>query len=261
MPFFQSGEDLLYYEEKGDGPPLFFVPPPALGTEPFRQQKETLSRKFRVVSFDPAGTGRSPSNARKEHSVQEWSADILALADHLALDKILLCGYSLGGSASQEFAAAFPERIKGLILLCTFPEVNTAFLSAKIQLGEWAAGHDFRSLLARVLSVSHTSRQDNRSGLKERILRSNTSLVRSMYYHGRHYKATERLTEITCPVTYIYGEWDPIARPYVNMYRRFLSHAEIVKISGAFHQLPTRNTEEVNAIIAGKYAEQKGEDK
>lgn len=257
MPFFESRRGPLYYEETGNGPPLFFIPPPALGTESFLQQKEDLSAKFHVISFDPAGTGRSPDHGRREYTIEEWTEDILSLADHLQIEKILLCGYSLGGSPSQEFAVSYPERIKSLILICTFPEVTTMFLSAKIRMGEWTAGRDFRALLAEGLAFSHTKRKDNREGIRNRIHLSRPELVRSMYFHGRHYRVTDRLEKITCPVTFMYGAFDPVARPYADLYRAHLPHAEIVKISGAFHQLPTQNTREVNAIITGMFAERR----
>ncbi|PYZ92641.1 hypothetical protein CR194_13315 [Salipaludibacillus keqinensis] len=188
MPFFQSGEGALYYEETGTGPSLLFIPPPALGTESFRQQKEVLSERFRVVSFDPIGTGRSPDHGRREYTIEEWTNDILSLADHLDLEKVLLCGYSLGGSPCQEFALSYPERIKGIILLCSFPEVSTVFLSAKIRIGEWLALKDFRTVMGEGIAISHTKRKDK---LGSGLFRSLVPITKPAgwvgYYQSPHF--------------------------------------------------------------------------
>ncbi|WP_187254491.1 alpha/beta fold hydrolase [Alkalicoccus halolimnae] len=255
MPYFTSKGFSLYYETIGEGPPLVFLPPPALGVSAFIQQKESLKKDFQVITFDPLGTGRSSSGAEKNYSIEEWTDDLLALADHLKLDKIIPCGYSLGGLPAQLFALNYPQRTKALILTCTFPEVSTKLLAGKIKSGEWTMFEDLRGLLSRVLAITHTKRKDNQKALQKSIYSSSSEIVKNMYRSGRRFSVTGRLPEITCPVTYIYGKFDPLVRPYVKFYRMLVPDLQIVKIAGGLHQLPTRNTDELNAIIRSHYRE------
>jgi pimeloyl-ACP methyl ester carboxylesterase len=254
MPYFTSKGYSLYYESIGEGPPLVLIPPPALGTSAFIQQKESLKQNFQVITFDPLGNARS-SGARKNYSIEDWTDDILTLANHLKLDKIIPCGYSLGGTPAQLFALTYPERTKALILICTFPEVSTKLLAGKIKIGEWTMFEDLRGLLSRALAKTHTKRKDNQKALQQSIYSSRSEIVKNMYYHGRYFSVTRRLPEITSPVTYIYGTFDPLVRPYVKLYSMLVPNLKLVKIAGGAHQLPTRNTDEINAIITSLYAE------
>ncbi|WP_018923314.1 alpha/beta fold hydrolase [Salsuginibacillus kocurii] len=254
MPYFYSNGIHLYYESVGSGPALVFIPPPALGAASFLQQQEGLKDHFQVITFDPIGNGNSSAGNKKTHSVKEWAEDVRALADHLELDNIIPCGYSMGGAAAQEFAVSYPHRTAGLVLICTFPEVSTWMLHAKIKIGEWTFEKDLRSLLAEGLAISHTNRKDNKHWLKKWVKRSYPTLVKNMYYQGRQYQVTDKLSTITCPVTYIYGRFDPVARPYIDLYKKHLPNFQFVKIPGTTHQIPTRAANEVNGIISGIYS-------
>jgi aminoacrylate hydrolase len=48
--------------------------------------------------------------------VQQWSDDLLALVDHLDIDRFHLVGHSTGGVISQMFAASHPDRTQSLVL-------------------------------------------------------------------------------------------------------------------------------------------------
>ena len=50
---------------------------------------------------------------------EDFSSDLIALMDHLKLDKAILCGLSMGGHISLQTAIRYPERVKSLILIGT----------------------------------------------------------------------------------------------------------------------------------------------
>jgi hypothetical protein len=65
-PFAQAGEFIelepgveIYYEQKGDGPTILFVPGWTFTTEVFVNQLDKLSASYRVVVIDPRSHGRS----------------------------------------------------------------------------------------------------------------------------------------------------------------------------------------------------------
>jgi pimeloyl-ACP methyl ester carboxylesterase len=111
----------LYYESHGAGEPLILIPGFASGAWAWFEQTEELSKTFRVITFDPRGVSRSAAdeNLAETISLHTIAADIADLLDFLQIEKANVLGVSFGGFVAQEFALAFPERLKKLILACT----------------------------------------------------------------------------------------------------------------------------------------------
>lgn len=65
-----------------------------------------------VIGFDRPGYGRS--TPRRGFRVLDLPEDVIALADHLKLDRFLVLGYSGGGPFALALAARHPERIAAI---------------------------------------------------------------------------------------------------------------------------------------------------
>jgi pimeloyl-ACP methyl ester carboxylesterase len=247
MPYFTSHSLKLYYEDTGTGPPLLLFPPPALGSSPFIPQQEALPDTIRLLTFHPRGNGYSETDGRE--TIASWADDAAALLDHLGIQQASLCGYSMGGAPVQDFAIRYPERTKSILLLCTFPEVNTKLLEKKITLGELLTQKRWTGFLGRALGTTHSARTDIEKTVWGTAEQSDPGAIRRLYTSGRFYSALPELASVHSPVYYIYGRWDPIALPYVNQYKALIPHVRLIRISEGFHQLPTRASSQVNSII------------
>ena len=85
----------LYYEVRGEGSPLVFVPGWTFTTEVFDHQIAHFSKSHQVVSFDPRSQGRSTVTLQgNDYATQ--SADCCKLMDHLDLKDPVLIGWSYG---------------------------------------------------------------------------------------------------------------------------------------------------------------------
>jgi pimeloyl-ACP methyl ester carboxylesterase len=75
------------------------------------------SRGVRVVVLDLLGHGRSdhPLHA-SDYRMDRYADQVVALLDHLGLDRAVLGGVSLGANVSLFAAVAAPERVEGLVL-------------------------------------------------------------------------------------------------------------------------------------------------
>ncbi|EME23637.1 alpha/beta fold hydrolase [Rhodococcus triatomae] len=73
-----------------------------------------VARGRRVIVADLRGHGRSAH--APSYRFDEFGADLLALCDHLALDRVDLVGHSLGGHAASLVAQAQPDRVRRLVL-------------------------------------------------------------------------------------------------------------------------------------------------
>lgn len=90
-----------------------------------------LSRHFRVYAIDPIYTHGKSILQSKVSTVSELLNWIDILLDGLDLKAINLCGISLGGWISAQYALARPEKIKRLALLApaaTFLRIRPEFL-------------------------------------------------------------------------------------------------------------------------------------
>src|SRR2546423_13405090 len=71
-----------------------------------------------VLRYDQRGHGGSPVPPGP-YSIEALGRDLLALLDRLHLDRVSLCGLSLGGMVGMWLAANAPDRIDRLVLCCT----------------------------------------------------------------------------------------------------------------------------------------------
>ena len=77
-----------------------------------------LSDRFRMLSFDLRGHGRS-ARVKGRYEIDDLTGDVLGLADHVGFGRFDLAGFSLGGLIAQRLALTHPERLRRLVLLST----------------------------------------------------------------------------------------------------------------------------------------------
>ncbi len=86
-------------------------------------QASALAERFRVVRYDHPGHGHSPSRPGP-YALDGLGAEVLALLDHLGVERIHWVGLSLGGMVGMWLAAHVPERIDRLTLVCTSAQLG-----------------------------------------------------------------------------------------------------------------------------------------
>lgn len=73
-----------------------------------------LADQYRVVVFDARGCGRSEGKPPFSHA--QWAADVDGLREWLEVDQIIVAGGSYGGFIAMEYALAYPEHTRAMIL-------------------------------------------------------------------------------------------------------------------------------------------------
>lgn len=108
----------LFVDDGGaGGMPLLFVHSFAGSASHWTRQLRHARRRRRAIAFDLRGHGRSDAPVSEEYEVESFAADIAAVADALGLDRFVLVGHSLGGAAAIRYAASYPARVAGLVLV------------------------------------------------------------------------------------------------------------------------------------------------
>lgn len=112
----------IYYEKHGSGPPVLLSHGYAACGAMWQPQTPALTPRYRLISWDMRGHGRSDSpEAQEEYSEAKTVQDMRALLDSLGIQRAVLCGMSLGGYMSLAFCREHPQRVSALVLVGAGP--------------------------------------------------------------------------------------------------------------------------------------------
>ncbi|HET8863188.1 MAG TPA: alpha/beta hydrolase [Solirubrobacterales bacterium] len=107
------------YDEYGEGErPLVLVHGLLMNRRMFERLGPALARRGnRVICVDLLGHGRSdqPDDLRL-YSMPLFAEQIVALLDHLGLERAIVGGTSLGANVGLELAVRHPDRVEGLFI-------------------------------------------------------------------------------------------------------------------------------------------------
>lgn len=126
MPTVSLLDAEIYYESYGNGTPVLLVPGLGGVGSYWAPNIAAFSRNHRVFVHDHRGTGQS-SRSLIRYSVDQMSNDLLALMDHLDVEKAHLVGHSTGGAIGQTIAALHPDRLISLTIYASWTKADPFF--------------------------------------------------------------------------------------------------------------------------------------
>lgn len=107
----------LYYEEAGRGAPIIFVHEFAGDYRSWEPQMRYFSRRYRCIAFNARGYPPSDVPESPERYSQERARDdIIAVLDHLKIERAHIVGISMGGFATLHVGLAHPGRARSLVI-------------------------------------------------------------------------------------------------------------------------------------------------
>ena len=93
---------------------------------------EALRGQRRVIRFDLPGFALTGPQPQDDYSIETYARFVVAMLDHLGVQKVVLGGNSLGGQIAWATAAAYPQRVERLVLV---DAAGYAFVPKSIPLG------------------------------------------------------------------------------------------------------------------------------
>jgi len=118
VPYTTSNGTRLFWDESGQGDPLLLIMGLGYTHEMWFRSRPLLSQRYRTITFDNRGVGNSDIPTGP-YSIAQMAADAAAVLDAAQVDRAHIFGISMGGMIAQEFAIAYPARVRSLILGCT----------------------------------------------------------------------------------------------------------------------------------------------
>src|SRR5262245_38025319 len=111
----RTKDDLLYFTERGSGPPLLLVHGAMISGDMFEPVLDQFAAGHRVIVPDLRGHGRS-RGLPPPYTVAQLASDVARLLDHLHISSAAVLGYSQGGAVAQQLALDYPNRCGRLVL-------------------------------------------------------------------------------------------------------------------------------------------------
>lgn len=112
------GDASINYDVSGRGPAVVFIHGWTHDLTVWDDQVAALKNRYEVVRLDRRGSGKSTGFPDQSADPQ----DILLLLEALHIPNAYLVGHSRGGDVALRFAAAYPRRVRGLVLYGAFPQ-------------------------------------------------------------------------------------------------------------------------------------------
>lgn len=211
MPYLLINGLKLHYVERGSGEPVLLLEG-AYGTAETQWLEQTisLSKEFKCIAFDFRGHGKSelpPNEITRDLLVE----DTLKFLDCLSIDKIHLCGFSLGASVAMRLSLILEERVKSLILCGSFYKKDR-----KVRSGVAASRRRRRDLgWPEALNTEYLTRGKNH-------LEDLSKLLSKGFSQDKDFPL-ENLSRISCPTLLAIGDHDE----YVDLRQSIKMHANI----------------------------------
>lgn len=148
MPSFKHADATIYYEEYGSGFPILTFAPAGLASvigvwsEPSAPINPTtdFADSFRVIAMDQRNAGgRSHAPITEDDDWDTYTADHIAVLDHLGIEQCHLYGQCIGGSFILNLLQAQPERVASAVLAQPIGRVADALPPKTARFEAWAA--------------------------------------------------------------------------------------------------------------------------
>ncbi|WP_225833628.1 alpha/beta fold hydrolase [Streptomyces sp. NK08204] len=251
MPQLEVDGARLTYDDEGprDGAavPLVFVHGWTANRHRWDHQLAHFAPRRRVIRLDLRGHGESTGAGVR--TIAALADDVLALLDHLEVERFVLVGHSMGGMISQTIALAHPERVERMVLVNSISRMTYSrgrgllmaastlapfrlFVAANIQRA-FAPGHPREEIRAHIRSSADTPRE----------------VVMTLYGAMREFDVLDRVGEIRTPTLMVHGYHD-IQLPVKQMLRMAKAYPDaVVRIIDAGHELPVEKPAELTEAV------------
>jgi pimeloyl-ACP methyl ester carboxylesterase len=263
-----DGATTLHYATSGAGEPILLIPGLGLDHSYYRFGIPLLSPDLQVLAVDPRGIGRS-TKSPPPYTVEAWADDFAAMIDKLAFGPIHVLGSSLGGSMALALAQRHPGKLKSLIVVGGFSELDRATelnfrlrlrLIEKLGMSDEVADYMGLWTLTRKFinsDAGFATMRANQANIRTNSAQSYSAFVEALLKWGRCQPGQERepkftalLDSIKTPTLVVTSDNDHlIPKELSDLIAARVAGAKLVVMPGAGHIPFMEQPEEVVRIV------------
>lgn len=223
----------LYCDVYGRGTPVLLLHDLGTNGSVFRPLVDVLAEHYLVIVPDLRGHGHS-SRLHGPNSVAHMAADVRNLLDLLLIPSCYVLGYGAGGAVAQQLAREEPDRVRGLMLVCSYARKAPALLG-RLE-GRLRRG------LARVgkCEAAHDGQNSPRD----------VQQVAEVEHALEHFDSRPWLRSLHCPALVVAGECD-LAAPLQSAREltQGLDHAQLAVVPKAGHSMLQTHADAVCDLV------------
>src|SRR3954447_19458368 len=263
MPLIEANGIQLHYELAGpdDAPVVAFSNSIGSTLEMWEAQVGALSGRYRCLTYDTRGHGRSPVVDR-EATIDDLADDLAGLLGALGIDKAHIVGLSLGGMTAQAFGVRHPQRTKSLVLMATAAQLGPPETWVERAKAVRARGMEAiaDAVLARWFTPAFAAEQPGVvASWRERFVATDPGGYAACCAAIRDMDLRERSAAIRAPTLIVAGADDPSTPPpLMEDIRARIPDAELVIIPRAAHLLAVERADLATAHLAAFLDRQEG---
>nr|WP_256675834.1 alpha/beta hydrolase [Pseudomonas sp. R5(2019)] len=232
----------MHYEEYGQGEPLILVHGLGSSCQDWEYQVPALARHYRVILLDVRGHGRS-DKPRERYSIPGFSADLVALIEHLNLGPVHLVGLSMGGMIGFQTAVDQPGLLRSLCIVNSAPQLKLRtpqdywFWFKRWSLARFMSLETLGKALGKLL-FPKPEQADLRQKIAERWARNDKRAYLASFDAIINWGVQERIGCITCPTLVITADCDYTPVSLKQAYVDQIPGARLAVIKDSRHATP-----------------------
>ena len=259
MPTLALNGARLHYDLHGDGPEtLVFIHGLMLASESWHHQVEAFRDRYRILTFDLRGQGRSEMTP-DGLDLESLAADAAAVIDALVQGPVHLIGFSMGSFVAMRVAARRPELVKTLTLIGPSAEAeepgNLPRYALLIRLvtafGPGVAIGPLMKILFGDTFLNQPSARPVRARWRAYLRRLPRSLARAAQASAGRASITGELAAIRAPVLVVSGAEDrPVSPARARAVAETISGARFVTMAATGHAVMIERPDAFNSLLA-----------
>ena len=250
----------LWVEDTGgEGPPVVFAHGVLWNTSLFAPQVAALRNRYRCISYDHRGQGRSDDGEAKSVPIEQVYEDAVALIESLNIGPVHFVGLSMGGFAAMRVAARRPDLLRSLTLLDTACTSETMInlpkywgLNFMAQLFGISSVIDpvMQSLFGRTV-LTDPARAADVAAWRATLLGNRRTVVRAMRGVMSRQSVASEVSRIAVPTLIMVGDEDRATPPAKSeQLHALIRGSTLVRIPRAGHSAPVEQPALVSNALA-----------
>jgi 3-oxoadipate enol-lactonase len=194
------------------GDPMIFVHGVVTTSNIFTKYLSAYSPDYRGIAVDLRGYGDS-DKPETGFTIDQFSKDLIKLADALHIDKPIWVGVSMGGMILQRLALDYPSRVKALVLVST----TDGAMILDHHIPSIGAPRDYREVSKNMIVESFPPGTDPKTyqPLLDRIPTWNATVIRQALTSMSQFNTHGQLAPINVPTLIMVGAKDDVATPAI----------------------------------------------